>query len=508
MGLRKFVSIAAVMLLMLALSGCGGSSAPAEDTTQPPETTNPAYLATELQMVVTYENVGDLENYKNLTLLDATGSTAYPALEVYARNHPEVQVIYTVSLGKKEVAHGIPEITLTAVPDEGYHLSEWQVVEGDVTLEGSSFRMPEGNVVLRAVFAENAPPAPNEFTITFDGNGGTPTVGSMTTTDGRLPSLPGAYRGGGYGFDGWYTARIGGRRITTSTVFSADTTVYAHWVYAGGYAVVYDPPVTRYTLRFETGGGSAVADVQGSYNTYVDLTRYAPTRHGYTFIGWYRDRALTDKTSGVYLTGDMTVYAGWRADEQPGTGVTNPFADVSERDWFHGDVLFVYENGLMRGMAEELFQPHGTATRAMMATILWRMEGSPAPKGRSAFADVEAGAWYADAIAWTAENGIFAGYGADRFGPDDLITREQLAVILCRYADFRGRALTGKGELDRFRDADRITDYARTAMGQAVGSGWMQGRVGDLLDPQGTATRAEIAAMLHRFIAEDDGGQR
>ena len=111
MGLRKIIPI--VVCLLLLLTGCGSAPEP-EQTTAPPETTNPAYLETELQMVVTYENVGELENYKNLTLLDATGSTAYPALEVYARNHPNVNVIYTVSLGKKDVAHGTPEITLTA----------------------------------------------------------------------------------------------------------------------------------------------------------------------------------------------------------------------------------------------------------------------------------------------------------------------------------------------------------------------------------------------------------
>ena len=186
-------------------------------------------------------------------------------------------------------------------------------------------------------------------------------------------------------------------------------------------------------------------------------------------------------------------------DENPGTGA-NPFTDVSEKDWFYGDVMFVYENGLMLGTSKTLFSPHGTATRGMMATILWRMEGSPVPKGKNSFTDVEAGKWYADAITWTAENGIFAGYGKDKFGPDDPITREQLAAIFYRYADYKGYDLTVKGNLDKFKDADKITDYAKTAMQWAVGSGLVKGKSGNLLDPQGTATRAEIAAMLHRFI--------
>ncbi len=342
------------------------------------------------------------------------------------------------------------------------------------------------------------PPA-HEHIVTFDGNGGTPSVGSMTTTNQKLPSLPSASRSGSYSFDGWYTEKSGGTKITTATVFHANTTVYAHWTYIGGGGGGYNPPVTYYTLRFETGGGSDIPSVQGTYNTYIDLTKYVPTWRGHTFIGWYTERSLMNKVSGVYLTKDMTVYAGWRVDENPGTGA-NPFTDVSEKDWFYGDVMFVYENGLMLGTSKTLFSPHGTATRGMMATILWRMEGSPAPKGKNSFTDVEAGKWYADAITWTAENGIFAGYGKDKFGPDDPITREQLAAIFYRYADYKGYDLTVKGNLDKFKDADKITDYAKTAMQWAVGSGLVKGKSGNLLDPQGTATRAEIAAMLHRFI--------
>ena len=390
------------------------------------------------------------------------------------------------------------EIRLTATPNKGYHFKEWQVISGGVTIKDDKFTMPDGNVEVKAIFEKDAPPAPPEFIVTFDGNGGTPSVGSMTTTNQKLTSLPSASRSGSYSFDGWYTDKSGGTKITTDTVFSANTTVYAHWTYIGGGGG-YNPPVTYYTLRFETGGGSDIPSVREAYNAYIDLSQYVPTWRGHTFIDWYSERSLTNKVSGVYLTKDMTVYAGWRVDENPNTGA-NPFTDVSEKDWFYSDVMFVYENGLMLGTSKALFSPHGTATRGMMATILWRMEGSPAPKGKNSFTDVEAGKWYADAITWTAENGIFAGYGKDKFGPDDPITREQLAAIFYRYADYKGYDLTVKGNLDKFKDADKITDYAKTAMQWAVGSGLMKGKSGNLLDPQGTATRAEIAAMLHRFI--------
>ena len=403
----------------------------------------------------------------------------------------------TVSASHAKAVVGT-EITLIATPKTGYHFKEWQVMSGGVTIKDDKFTMPSANVEVKAIFEKDAPPAPTEFIVTFDGNGGTPSVVSMTTTNQKLTSLPSASRSGSYSFDGWYTDKSGGTKITTDTVFSANTTVYAHWTYIGGGGG-YNPPVTYYTLRFETGGGSDIPSVREAYNAYIDLSQYVPTWRGHTFIGWYSERSLTNKVSGVYLTKDMTVYAGWRVDENPNTGA-NPFTDVSEKDWFYGDVMFVYENGLMLGTSKTLFSPHGTATRGMMATILWRMEGSPAPKGKNSFTDVEDGKWYADAITWTAENGIFAGYGKDKFGPDDPITREQLAAIFYRYADYKGYDLTVKENLDKFKDADKITDYAKTAMGWAVGSGLVKGKSGNLLDPQGTATRAEIAAMLHRFI--------
>ena len=268
---------------------------------------------------------------------------------------------------------------------------------------------------------------------------------------------------------------------------------------SGGGGGSRKPSVTYYTLHFETDGGSAITDMREAYNTRISLTKYVPTRQGHTFIGWYSDHNLTNQVSEVSLTKNMTVYAGWRADETPNT-VANPFTDVFEKDWFYDDAMFVYKNGLMLGTSKTLFSPHGTVTRGMMATILWRMEGSLAPKGENSFTDVEAGRWYADAITWAAENGIFAGYSMDKFGPDDPITREQLTAIFYRYADYKGYKLTITGNLDKFEDADKITDYAKTVMQWAVGNGLIKGKSENLLDPQGTATRAEISAMLHRFV--------
>jgi len=156
------------------------------------------------------------------------------------------------------------------------------------------------------------------YTVTLHANGGSVSPASVTTgADGKLASLPTPTRSS-YSFSGWYTEKNGGTKVTTDTVFHAKTTVYAHWTYTGGG--YYYPPVTYYTLHFETGGGSDISSVQGTYNAYIDLTQYVPTWRGHTFTGWYSERSLTNKVSGVYLTKDMTVYAGWRVTTVPQTG--------------------------------------------------------------------------------------------------------------------------------------------------------------------------------------------
>ncbi|WP_418588872.1 InlB B-repeat-containing protein [Hominenteromicrobium sp.] len=243
---------------------------------------------------------------------------------IFEEDAPPTPTEYTVTVktdgnGTASASHAKAvvgtEITLTATPNAGYHFKEWQVMSGDVTVRDDKFTMPGSDVEVKAIFEEDAPPTPTEYTVTFDGNDGTPSVGSMTTTEQKLTSLPDASRSK-HSFNGWYTEKSGGTKITTNTVFSANTTVYAHWTHTGDN----NPPVNYYTLRFETGGGSAIPGVRETYNTYMDLTKYVPTRHGYTFVGWYSEQSLVNKVSDIYLTGDRTVYAGWRAVTIPQTG--------------------------------------------------------------------------------------------------------------------------------------------------------------------------------------------
>ena len=266
----------------------------------------PAGEGTEVFTVMAVNDLG--EDIKELSITIAKAPETEYAVTVRDDGHG------TGSADPASATAGT-EITLTATPNAGYHFKEWQVMSGDVTVRDDKFTMPSDNVEVKAIFEEDAPPTPTEYTVTFDGNDGTPSVGSMTTTKQKLTSLPDASRSK-HSFNGWYTEKSGGTKITTDTVFSANTTVYAHWTHTGDN----NPPVNYYTLRFETGGGSAIPGVRETYNTYMDLTKYVPTRHGYTFVGWYSEQSLVNKVSDIYLTGDRTVYAGWRAVTIPQTG--------------------------------------------------------------------------------------------------------------------------------------------------------------------------------------------
>ena len=266
----------------------------------------PAGEGTEVFTVMAVNDLG--EDIKELSITIVKAPEAEYAVTVRDDGHG------TGSADPASATAGT-EITLTATPNAGYHFKEWQVMSGDVTVRDDKFTMPSDNVEIKAIFEEDAPPTPTEYTVTFDSNDGTPSVGSMTTTKQKLTSLPDASRSK-HSFNGWYTEKSGGTKITTDTVFSANTTVYAHWTHTGDN----NPPVNYYTLRFETGGGSAIPGVRETYNTYMDLTKYVPTRHGYTFVGWYSEQSLVNKVSNIYLTGDRTVYAGWRAVTIPQTG--------------------------------------------------------------------------------------------------------------------------------------------------------------------------------------------
>ena len=229
--------------------------------------------------------------------------------------------------------------------------------------------------------------------------------------------------------------------------------------------------------------------------------------------------ATASGDSGIYGTATVTVTPPSTPDEPdvpvwpvfPGgsTGPDEPeepedeglpFIDVHEGDWFYENVGYVYENGLMNGVSETLFEPNGTVTRGMIVTILHRLEGEPESDYDMPFTDVAEQQWYAGAVRWAAGEGIVTGVSATDFAPDAPITREQFAAILWRYAQSKGYDVSASVYLTGFLDYGQISEYALPALQWAVGAGVMSGRGDGILAPQGTATRAEAAAMLMRFV--------
>ena len=181
-----------------------------------------------------------------------------------------------------------------------------------------------------------------------------------------------------------------------------------------------------------------------------------------------------------------------------------PFTDVKESDWFYPYVEYVYTKGMMNGMGAGTFSPHVTTSRAMIVTILHRLEGSPVT-GTPVFTDVPLGQWYSEPISWAAENGIVDGYGGGRFGPNDTITREQMVSILYRYATYKGYDCSAWADLSGFTDLGQVSSYAAPAMHWAVGSGLINGNTATTIAPKGGATRAHAAAILTRICKKNLG---
>ena len=376
-------------------------------------------------------------------------------------------------------------------------------------MNGTQYRCVVENIVKKvtsdaATLTVTAIPT---YTITVQTDGhGTASASSTTATAGKQITLT-ATSNSGYRFARWEVV-LGDITITNNTFTMPAKNVTIKAIFnrksSGGSVFFWD-------LKFDTNGGSDIDTVtEWEYST-IDLDEYVPEKEGYKFVGWYADKDLDKKIDEVYLTEDTTVYAKWEkieeeVPEEPDETEeiketeTISFKDVKENDWFYEAVSYAVENGLMNGMSEDIFAPNTPLTREMLAVVLYNVEGQPESAGVNPFTDVKADIWYTDAILWANENGIVAGYDNSAYGVGDLITREQFATILYRYAQFKGYDTTQGGMAVReFSDYENISDYARPAMAWAVNAGIMGGMDDGTLMPQGKATRAEAATMLMNF---------
>lgn len=228
------------------------------------------------------------------------------------------------------------------------------------------------------------------------------------------------------------------------------------------------------------------------------MTLQDPTKEGYVFLGWKRNDVAegyentTERAYDGYFE-NYTFTACWAADL--------PFADVGPDTWFNSYVANVYEKGIMTGLSETSFGAYDNLARAQFALILYRMNDEPAVIFEQKFHDVPANIWYTDAVLWASDEGVVTGYSNGNFGPGDNINREQMAVMMYRYANSKGYDTSQKADISQFNDASRVSDFAQEAMEWAYGTGIITGKYNETaLEPQGNATRAECATIITRFL--------
>ena len=339
------------------------------------------------------------------------------------------------------------------------------------------------------------------YTVTFDANGGTVTPAASTTdTSGKLASLPTPTKSGSYRFNGWFTAASGGTEITTDTVFIEDSTIYAQWTYTGssGGGSRY------YNVTFNTNGGSKITSQRLRRNA-VATEPEEPTKDGFEFEGWYTDKEFKNAYDfATKVTKSITLYAKWVEAKPVHICSSDKFSDLDKTKWYHEDIDYVIENNIMLGTSDTVFAPEENLTRGMLVTILYRSEGEPATNRSIPFADVDMGAYYANAVTWAQQNGIVKGISETEYAPDMNVTREQLATIMLRYAQFKGMDAVTTEENLGFNDASDISVWAVAAMNWGVGRDYIFARTEGAIAPKVAATRAEIAAFIHRYIVSNE----
>ena len=396
-----------------------------------------------------------------------------------------------------EYTYGVGAALPTDVTRTGYTFKGWYDNEGltgdPVTAIGNT---ETGNKEYWAKWEIN------QYTITYDLAGGTAEGNPNTyTIETGAFTLKNPTKSG-YTFTGWSGTGLDGENNMTVTIHTGSTgnrTYTAHW------------SLNTYSITYDLDGGTAFGNPDSYTVESAAITLNEPTKAGYVFTGWSGTDLVGEDNLTVTIPagsiGDRRYTAHWEFDPTI-IAALNPtpnvdFLDVSRTDWFYYDVRYVCENGLMNGTSRNRFSPYGTATRGMLVTILYRMENEPRCFGSAAFSDVKPGAYYEKAVVWASQNNIVSGYTDGTFRPDAPVTREQLASILYRYTLYRGQDVSA-GEttsLTGYGDAQTVSNYALPAMRWACGTGILQGANGKL-NPSGLATRAQLAAMLHRYLTK------
>ena len=371
------------------------------------------------------------------------------------------------------------------IPPVNMQFSGWALSAGGSVIADGAI-MVTSNITLYAIWE----PVPvNEFVIFFDGNGGTPAVSSMTTIGHKLAFLPGAFRSGSYRFDGWYTERNGGELIATSTVFAANTIVYAHWTYTGGSGGSGGYVPGYYIIRATAGAG-------GSITPSGDVSVRAGANQTFT-ITPNRGYAVSDVKIDGRIIGAVRSYtfenisASHTIEVQ--FRVRSSFVDVPSGSYYEDAVDWAVANGITTGTDAAHFSPDGICTRAQAVTFLWRAAGRPAPESRTMpFTDVPADSYYYDAVLWAVENGITKGTSSTTFSPDNTCTRAQIVTFL-----WRSEQSPAAGSSNPFTDVSADAYYADAVL-WAVKEAITTGTTRTTFSPDAECTRAQIVTFLWR----------
>ena len=447
---------------------------------------------------------------------------------------PEPAVTATIRV-KLFVPDSAPTITVKSLPNgtvgaaysqrlttKGTAPIRWSIVSGALP-EGLKFNESTGEIsgtpvreetaafTVKAVNALGSDTkelsitiAKAEFTVTFDGNGVTPSVGSMTTTNQKLSSLPSASRSS-YSFDGWYTKKIGGTKITTDTLFTGNTTVYAHWTYTGGGSSGGSGS-TSYTISIRDSRDGNVTANRRSAPAGATVTITIAPDSGYVLENISvtdkngNDLKLTDKGNGKYTFTMPTSKVEIKVTFMEDNSVLNFFYDVPNDAYYYEAVKWAAENGITGGVGNSLFAPNQPCNRAQIVTFLWRAAGSPVVNYLMPFTDVDEGTYYAEAVRWAASCGIVTGLTETTFGTNGVCTRAQAAAMIYRCAQAQGKGFTGAWMFHLpFTD---VPEWAYESVAWCYMNGVTTGVSETSFAPGNDCTRAQIVTFLWRAFSK------
>ena len=346
--------------------------------------------------------------------------------------------------------------------------------------------------------------------LSFNTDEGSEAPDSYYAAAGSSVTLPTAPTKTGFTFQGWSDGSQTYNAGATYVVPTQSTTLTAQWGTESDLPTIDEggssggSGSTTYAVSVETATNGTVSVSPRNASKGATVTITVTPNEGYV-LGTLTATDANGDTISLSNEGDgkytftmpasrVTVSATFVAESEQEL----PFTDVASSEWYYEAVQYVYNNELMNGMSATTFEPNSTTTRGMIVTMLYRLENEPTAAS-AGFSDVAEGQWYTDAVNWAAANNIVNGYGDDQFGPTDTITREQMMAILYRYAQYKGYDVTASADLSAYTDAANISSYAVSAMQWAVGEGLINGITDTTLVPGGSATRAQVAAILMRF---------